>query len=327
MDDSTRADGNTHTILVLADPTEPQLAMLDALPKETNLAVGNSPAAFERTAADADVIFNWSCGRDLLRTVFATTPRVRWVHSRAAGLDNLLFPELVESPVPLTNGSGVFSQSLGEFALAAILYFAKDFRRMIRNQMAGRWEQFDVHEIAGQTVGIVGYGDIGRAVATRVRSMGMRVLALKRHGSVDPLVDRIYSPAERCEMIALCDYVVVAAPLTAETRGMIGEAEFAAMKAGGVMINVGRGPVIDEPAMLKALTEGRIKGAGLDVFTHEPLPDGHPFYKMENVLLSPHCADHTMDWLEQAMRFFIENFERYAKGEPLRNVVDKKLGY
>ena len=144
---------------------------------------------------------------------------------------------------------------------------------------------------------------------------------------VDPLVDRIYSPAERCEMIALCDYVVVAAPLTAETRGMIGEAEFAAMKPDGVMINVGRGPVIDEPAMLKALTEGRIKGAGLDVFTHEPLPDGHPFYKMENVLLSPHCADHTMDWLEQAMRFFIENFERYAKGEPLRNVVDKKLGY
>jgi phosphoglycerate dehydrogenase-like enzyme len=180
-------------------------------------------------------------------------------------------------------------------------------------------------------VGIVGYGDIGRAVATRVRAMGMRVLALKRHGapvySVDPLVDRIYYPAERCEMIALCDYVVVAAPLTAETRGMIGEAEFVAMKPGSVIINVGRGPVIDEPAMLKALTQGHIKGVGLDVFTHEPLPDGHPFYKMENVLLSPHCADHTMDWLEQAMRFFIENFERYRKGEPLRNVVDKKLGY
>jgi phosphoglycerate dehydrogenase-like enzyme len=331
MDNSTRAGRNTHTILVLSDPAEPQLAMLDALPKETNLAVGNSTAAFEGTAADADVIFNWSKGRDLLRAVFAMTPEVRWVHSRAAGLDNLLFPELVESPVPLTNGSGVFSPSLGEFALAAILYFAKDFRRMIRNQIAGRWEQFDVHEIAGQTVGIVGYGDIGRAVATRVRSMGMRVLALKRHGapvySVDPLVDRIYYPAERCEMIALCDYVVVAAPLTAETRGMIGEAEFAAMKPGGVIINVGRGPVIDEPAMLSALTEGRIKGAGLDVFTHEPLPDGHPFYKMENVLLSPHCADHTTDWLEQAMRFFIENFERYRKGEPLRNVVDKKLGY
>jgi phosphoglycerate dehydrogenase-like enzyme len=333
MDDSTpgRNSSTTHSILVLANPAEPQLAMLAALPEKTSLAVGDSPAAFENAAAGADVIFNCSAGRDLLRAVFAMAPHVRWVHSRAAGLDNLLFPELVESPVPLTNGTGVFSASLGEFALAAILYFAKDFRRMIRNQMAGRWEQFDVHEISGQTVGIVGYGDIGRAVATRVRSMGMRVLAVKRHGppiyNVDPLVDKIYSPEQRCEMIALCDYVVVAAPLTPETRSMIGEAEFAAMRPDSVIINVGRGPVIDEPAMLKALTGGRIKGAGLDVFTHEPLPEGHPFYKMENVLLSPHCADHTMDWLEQAMQFFLENFERYRKGEPLRNIVDKKLGY
>ncbi len=318
-----------HSILVLADPNEPQLAMLDALPQNTSLAVGNKPAAFEGAASDADVIFNWSAGRDLVREVFAMTPRVRWVHSRSAGLDSLLFPELVDSPVPLTNGSGVFSQSLGEFALAAILYFAKDFRRMLRNQMAGRWEQFDVHEIQGQTVGIIGYGDIGRAIASRVHAMGMRVLAVKRHANshTDPLVDRVYSPEQRCEMIAQCDYVACAAPLTPETRGMIGDPEFAAMKPGSVIINVGRGPVIDEPAILKALTEGRIKGAGLDVFTHEPLPDGHPFYKMENVLLSPHCADHTMDWLEQAMRFFLENFDRYAKGEPLRNVVDKKLGY
>jgi phosphoglycerate dehydrogenase-like enzyme len=305
--------------------------MLGELPKDTTLAVGNSPAAFARAAPDADVLFNWSGSRDLVRQAFSMAPKVQWVHSRSAGLDSLLFPELVESHVPLTNGRGVFSASLGEFALAAILYFAKDFRRMIRNQMAGRWEQFDVHEISGQTVGIVGYGDIGRAAATRARSMGMRILALKRRGapvySVDPLVDRIYYPEQRCEMIALCDYIVVATPLTPQTRGFIGEAEFAAMKPEAVVINVGRGPVIDEPAMLRALEEGRIKGAGLDVFTEEPLPDGHPFYQMENVLLSPHCADHTMDWLDQAMRFFIENFRRYSKGEPLRNVVDKKSGY
>src|SRR5882672_9479203 len=114
--------------------------------------------------------------------MFAVCPKVRWVHSRSAGLDTVLFPALVESPVPLTNGRGVFSQSLGEFALGAILYFAKDFRRMVRNQMAGRWEQFDVDDISRQTVGIVGYGDIGRAVATRVRAMGMQILAVKRHG-------------------------------------------------------------------------------------------------------------------------------------------------
>jgi phosphoglycerate dehydrogenase-like enzyme len=320
-----------NTVLVLADPTEPQLAMLADLPEKTGIAVGNSLEAFERAAPDADVIFNWSGALALVREVFLMAPKVRWVHSRSAGLDHVLFPELVESPVPLTNGSGVFSPSLGEFALAAILYFAKDFRRMIRNQIAGRWEQFDITEITGQTVGIVGYGDIGRAVATRVRAMGMRVLAVKRHAppasNADPLVDQIYSPDQRAEMISRCDYIVVAAPLTPETRGMISQAEFAAMKPSAVVINVGRGPVIDEDAMLKALTEGRIKGAGLDVFTHEPLPDGHPFYRMETVLLSPHCADHTADWLDQAMRFFLENFERFRKGEPLRNIVDKKLGY
>jgi phosphoglycerate dehydrogenase-like enzyme len=319
------------TILVLANPTDPQLAMLQELPHETGLAVGNSAEAFERAAPGADVILNWGGSRDLLRKVFAMSPNLRWVHSKAAGLDNLLFAELIESPVPLTNGRGVFSQSLGEFALAAVLYFAKDFRRMVRNQMAGRWEAFDVVEVAGQTAGIVGYGDIGRAAATRLRAMGLRILAMRRQGpslyNVDPLVDQIYSPDHRLEMIARCDYLVAAAPLTPDTRGLIGEAEFAAMKPNAVVINVGRGPVIDEAAMVRALSQGRIKGAGLDVFDKEPLPEGHPFYRLENVLLSPHCADHTADWQEQAMRFFLEQFERFRSGEPLRNVVNKKQGY
>jgi phosphoglycerate dehydrogenase-like enzyme len=319
------------TVLVLADPTEPQLGMLEELPPETGIAVGNSVEAFARAAPDATVIFNWSLGGDLLREVFRMCPNVQWVHSRSAGLDGLLFPELVESPVPLTNASGVFSQSLGEFVLGAILYFAKDFRRMIRNQTAGTWAPFDIVEVCGQTVGILGYGDIGRAVAARVRAMGMRVLAVKRHGppldNADPLADRIYGPEGRIEMISRSDYVVVAAPLIPETLGMVGEPEFAAMKPDAVVINVGRGPVIDEAAMVQALSEKRIKGAALDVFDNEPLPESHPFYKLENVLLSPHCADHTPDWMDRAMRFFLAQFERFRKGEALRNVVDKKMGY
>lgn len=322
---------DNETILVLADPTEPQLRQLEALPPETSIAVGRTADAFERTASDATVIFSWSLSGRLLREVFHMAQRVRWIHTRAAGLDNLLFPELAAHPVVLTNGSGVFSASLGEFVLGAILYFAKDFRGMIRRQSEGRWDPFSVVEISGQTVGIVGYGDIGRAVATRLRPMGMRVLGLTRRGpllyNVDPLVSQVFGPADRVRMISQCDYVVVAAPLTPDTRGLIGEAEFAAMKPDAVVINVGRGPVIDEAALLRALSQKRIKGAALDVFDTEPLPQGHPFYQLDNVLLSPHCADHTADWLEAAMRFFLDNFERYRKREPLLNVVDKQLGY
>jgi len=145
--------------------------------------------------------------------------------------------------------------------------------------------------------------------------------------NVDPLVQQIFPPSGRMEMLAQSDYVVAAAPLTAETRGMLGEAEFQAMKPTAVVINLGRGPVIDEAAIVRALSEKRIKGAALDVFDTEPLPDGHPFYGLDNLLLSPHCADHTVDWTEQAMRFFLAQFERFATGKPLENIVDKGKGY
>ena len=322
------------TILVLvsaAEPAETQLATLKRRLLGVEIVAGNSAEAFDGSASDATILFNWSGPLALFKKVFAMCPNLVWVHSRSVGLERTLFPEIVESAVPLTNGAGVFSASLGEFALGAILYFAKDFRRMIRNQMAGVWEAFDVSWASGKIVGIIGYGDIGRAVADRVRPLGMTVLAVRRHASTlhgaDSLVEQSYTPDRRIEMISRCDYVVVAAPLTSTTRGMIGESEFAAMKSTAVVINVGRGPVIDEAAMIKALSNGRIKGAALDVFDHEPLPVGHPFYKLENVLLSPHCADHTPDWLDNAMRFFIEQYERFHKGEPLLNIVDKRLGY
>jgi len=299
--------------------------MLESLPH----VIMSSPATLTVEATNAEVILHWFGPRDLLRTAFLANPAVRWVHSRSAGLDSILFPELVESKVPLTNGTGVFSQSLGEFALAVILYFAKDLRRMLRNQEAGRWEKFDVEEIEGQTVGIVGYGDIGRAVASRVHAMGMKVLALKRHApaSPDPFIAQFYKPSELSVMLAQCDYVVVAAPLTAETRHMISDSAFAAMKPNAVVINIGRGPVIDQKALMRALTDGKIKGAGLDVFEQEPLPPGDPIYKFENVLISPHCADQTKDWLNQAMQFFLQQYDRFCEGKPLNNIVDKHLGY
>jgi phosphoglycerate dehydrogenase-like enzyme len=315
---------------VLSDPTDRYLSYLERLPEDTTIAVGDRPEAFHRTAADADVILIWGGSLALLRQVWAMAPHVKWIHSRAAGLDSVLFPELVASPVPVTNGRGVFSQSLGEFALGAILYFAKDFRRMIRNQMAGRWEQFDIDEIQFQTVGIVGYGDIGRACAQRCKALGMRVLAVRRRPELsdgDAFVDQVYGFDGLQEMLPQCDYVIASAPLTAQTKGMLSTAQFQAMKPSAVLINVGRGPVVDEQALVAALESGTIRGAGLDVFEVEPLPEGHPFYRMEQVLLSPHCADHTRDWLDQAILFFLRNFKRYAEGEPLLNVVDKVNGY
>jgi phosphoglycerate dehydrogenase-like enzyme len=211
------------------------------------------------------------------------------------------------------------------------LFFAKDFRRLVRNQAAAVWEQFDVERVAGKIIGIVGYGDIGRAIAVRARALEMVVLGLKRHVAkaekADGLAERLFSPEQRLEMIAQCDYVAVAAPLTEETRGIVGKQEIAAMKPGAVVINVGRGPLIDESELVRALTDKRIRGAALDVFNQEPLPPGHPFYKLENVLLSPHSADHTVDWLHNATLFFAEQFGRYTRGEKLHNVVDKALGY
>jgi phosphoglycerate dehydrogenase-like enzyme len=312
-------------VLVLADEDDSQLAMLSHIAHVTGSTLG----AFSNAVSDAEAIFHWSADRATLRQVFLASPKVLWVHSRNAGLDSVLFPELIESPIPLTNGSGVFSQSLGEFALAAILYFAKDFGRMLRNQKSQRWEAFDVEEIAGQTVGIVGYGDIGRAVASRAKAMGMKVLALKRHApaEADPFIERFYAPRQMLEMLALCDYVIVAAPLTGETRHMVSEAQFAAMKPSAVVINVGRGPVIDQAALVRALAARRIRGAGLDVFEQEPIPAGDPIWSLDNVLISPHTADHTATWLNRAMQFFLEQYERFSKGQPLENVVNKRLGY
>jgi len=318
------------TLLVLADPSEPQLRMLEPFRDRVRIVVGPTLEAVADAAPSADAILVWTASRDLLQQVFALAVRTRWVHSRSAGLDTLLFPALVDSPVPLTNSSGVYSRSLGEFVAAGVLFFAKDLHRMQRNQAAGRWEQFDVEMAHQKTMGIVGYGDIGRSAAHLAKALGMHVIALRRRpgqSQGDPLVDEALGGDRLLELMARSDYVVVAAPLTPDTRGLVSADAIAAMKPSGVLINVGRGAVIDEPALIDALRHKRIRGAALDVFAQEPLPAGHPMYGLDNLLLSPHCADHTSTWIDDAMHFFTGNLERFLQGEPLRNVVEKRLGY
>jgi len=318
------------TVLVLARPDDEGLRRLEALPSGVRAVVGGRLEDFTAAAPHADVLLYFSgAGRELLEQVWEAAPRLRWVHSRSAGVDGVLFPALVESPVPLTNSRGVFSRSLAEFVLASVLYFAKGLRRMVDSQAAGRWDPFPPEMVQGRTLGIVGYGDIGRETARAARAVGMRVLALRRQppAAGDDLAHEIVGPEGLHGLLGRADYVVLATPLTAETRGLIDARALAAMQRRAVLINVGRGAVVDEPALIEALQEGRIRGAALDVFAQEPLPEGHAFYRLENVLLSPHCADQVEGWLTEATDAFLENLERFRAGQPLQNVVDKTRGY
>ena len=318
------------TLVVLGDPAEPVFKKLQTLTPEVEIKIGRTAESLQPEVARARVLFHWLGDKDQVRQVLALAPGLEWIHARYAGLDNLLSPELIESPVPLTNGSGVFSQSLGEFVILGALYFAKDVPRLLKSKAEHKWDVFDVHELSRQTMGIVGHGDIGRAIAWRAKALGMRVLALRRNPAPRPgdeHVNRVYANADIHAMLPECDYVAAAAPLTPDTKGLMGPREFASMKPDAIIMNVGRGPVIDEPAMIEALRSKQIRGAALDVFAVEPLPPESPLWSMENVLISPHTADHTTTWIEDAMDFFLAQFARWRNGEQLKNVVDKRAGY
>jgi phosphoglycerate dehydrogenase-like enzyme len=317
------------TLWVLARPGDPTLAPLAELPSDVSVVLTDD-AAVLRAAPAADAILACVGGRELLQQAVRLAPDVPWVHVRWAGLDHVLFPELVDSALTLTNSRGVFSSSLAEFVMASVLHFAKDVPRLERQRQACVWEPYPMQEVRGRTLGIVGYGDIGRAVARLARAFGLRVLAVRRQPELsrdDELVDEVFSSERRREMLERCDVAVVAAPLTPATRGLVGAAEIQALPPHALLVNVGRGAVIDQTALVQALQSGRLRAAALDVFEVEPLPPGHPLWRLSNVLLSPHCADQVAGWLEAATRLFVDNLRRFRDGRPLLNQVDKRQGY
>jgi phosphoglycerate dehydrogenase-like enzyme len=318
------------SLLVLGDPTSSHLKLLSRLPDETNIAVTVDKDKAREHIADADAIL-CDMGRvGVLKDILPEARKLRWIHSISAGVESFLFPEMLASPIPLTNGRGAYKRSLAEFVIYGCMFFAKDTRRMLRQHAEGRWEQYYMEEIHGRTLGIVGYGEIGRASAAAAAAFGMKVLAMRRRPELsagDPNISGVYGNQDLRQMLAECDYICVAAPNSKDAIGLIGAEEFAVMKPNAVIINVGRGPVIVESELVKALQERRIRGAALDVFDIEPLPDGHPFYALDNVLISPHCADRVTGWLEIAMEIFIDNFDRFSEGRPLNNIVDKQAGY
>jgi phosphoglycerate dehydrogenase-like enzyme len=316
-------------VWVLARPADPGVRMLEPPPEGVRFVVGWEPETFDGAPVPDALLDCWS-GPTRIAAALRRAPGLRWIHARSAGLDRVLVPELLAHPAVVTNGRGAFSPALAEFVLAALLFFAKDLRRLVAQQAARSWEPFDMERLEGCTVGIVGYGDIGRAVATRLRPLGVEVLALRRRPELstdDPLVKETVSPDGLCDLMARSDGVVVAAPLTPQTRGLVGREAIAAMKRTAVLVNVGRGEVVDEEALVEALERERIRGAALDVFETEPLAPGHALWRLPNVLLSPHCADHFPGWVDEAMRVFLRQLERFRRGEPLRDVVDKFAGY
>ncbi|MFQ6057456.1 MAG: D-2-hydroxyacid dehydrogenase [Anaerolineae bacterium] len=274
-------------------------------------------------------------------------PNLKWVQLHSAGVDHVIGTPLWESDIPLTTTSGIHATPIAEYVFASILAFTCRVPRMLYYQKRhewprGRWNLFVGQELRGQTMGLVGYGSIGREVGRLARAFGMRVLATKRRaeerrdtdyelpatGDREGRVpDAVFPPGQLKDMLAQSDFVVIAVPLTPETEKLIGEAELRVMKPNAYLVNVARGPIVDEAALVRALRESWIAGAGLDVFEQEPLPPDSPLWDLDNVLLSPHVAGFTPYYDERATDLFAENLRRYLAGEPLLNLVDKARGY
>lgn len=289
-----------------------------------------------------EVLYTFYLPADLHRA-----SRLEWVQMHAAGVDQLLDHPIMRSDMLLTTASGIHATPIAEYVFASILAFNRRVPKMLyyqsrREWPQGRWNLFAGPELRDRTLGIIGYGSIGREVGRIARCFGMRVVATKRsvsqmrdvgyavQGTGDEegaLLDDAFPPERLSEMLSLCDYVVMAVPLTPETRKLIGEAELQAMKPSAYLVNISRGGTVDERGLIKAVREGWIAGAGLDVFEEEPLPSDSPLYGLENVILSPHVSGFTARYDERASDLFAENLRRYLTGEPLLNLVDKARGY
>ncbi len=255
-------------------------------------------------------------------------PTVRWVHAASAGVDHALGDTLREHPATLTNARGVFDGPIAETVLSYMLMIAKRMPAFLRQQQEHRWHKLKLQELTGLRVGLVGLGHIGSEIAQRCQAFGMQVIATRRHPERgDPYVDQMLPPEQLDQLLAAADFVVVALPLTEETRHIIGAEQLREMRADAWLINIARGAIIDTSALLHALREGWIAGAALDVFDEEPLPEDSPFWDMENVIITPHNSWSTPHVLEREARLFLDNLRRYLRDEPLRNVVDKARGY
>lgn len=307
----------------------------------------------ERDGLPAD---GWPAGRATNAEIHYTTtriltreqaPNLRWVQSHWAGIDSLVNTPVWESEVLLTTTSGIHAPNIGQYVMAQVLAWAHRVPRWLRAQREGRWPQgrwetFVPDELAGRTLGIIGYGSLGREIARLARAFNITILVTKRDarstedrgytipGFGDPAGDiptRIYPTEAIRSVVAQCDYVVITLPLTPRTRHLFDESVLREMKPTAYLVNVGRGKVINEGDLVKALRQGWIAGAGLDVFEEEPLPEDSPLWGMQNVILTPHVSGFSEHYNERAVDLFVANLRRYLAGEPLINLVNREEGY
>ncbi len=297
----------------------------DRLPEADIVAIKDvkDEAAFRRHIADAEILISFAIPAHAL----LEAGKLRWIQAVSSGVD-FLFPVRDRiGHLIVTNARGVHGPAMADYALGAMAMLQADVPRMMRNQAAKKWERWARMPLSKQTLGIVGLGAIGEGIAARAAACGIKVLAVRRSGAAAPQVEQVFKPDRMRDMLPHCDFVVVVLPAIPETELSFGKAEFDAMRKGAFLINISRGSVVDEAALIVALRSGHLGGACLDVFATEPLPQDNPLWEMPNVIITPHIAGLRDDTPPIVTEIFLDNLDRYQKGEPLRNVVDLKRGY
>jgi phosphoglycerate dehydrogenase-like enzyme len=322
------ADGRAPIVVVATTPEEGAPPGLERLASEASVRLAETPSELERAIPDAEILLVTDFRGGGVEHAWPLARRLRWVHATMAGVDALLFPAFAKSDIVLTNARGIFDRTIAEYVLGWIIALAKDFRGTLDLQRERRFVHRETDRIEGKRVLVVGAGAIGAEVARMTHALSMKTIGVARSARAPGAhFDAIHGFESLGELLTEADYVVIAAPLTDETRGMIDEAALAAMKPSAALINVGRGAVVHTPALVRALAERRIAHAVLDVFEEEPLPPEHPLWDLPNVVISAHMAGDFHGWRRALIDQFIENFERFRRGAPLFNQVDKERGY
>ena len=305
-----------------------EVPRLHELREQAEIRCAADDEAFRRMLPGAEVMLGWNFRAASLREAWPQADRLRWIHWAGAGVDAAMFDELVSSDVQFTNARGVFDRPMAEWVLGMIIAFAKRFPETLASQAQCDWHYRMSEKVQGKRALVVGVGSIGREVGRLLQAVGMEVEAIgrsARDGDAD--FGHVYAIDDLIGRLPKADYVVLITPLTEQTRGLFGAAEFAAMNPRARFINIGRGPLVDETALLDALQREVIAGAALDVFVEEPLPADSPFWNAPNCLVSPHMSG-DYDEFERVMAGqFVDNWARYLAGEPLHNLVDKRLGF